>query len=270
MTIKPLSSIPFEDLIQCFLIAFEDYYVVLPEDTEYWRARFVTARVDWDLSFGMFQKELLVGYVIHGIDKHEGKLTAYNTGTGVIPAFRANGIVDKIYAHAFPMLKEKGVETCLLEVICENTRAIRVYQRIGFSIKRKLRSFTGELPQKLLAKRLQKRHFSEVLEPGLYCESHYAWENTAAAVKLLKENVVTYALASEDEIQEYIVIDKDHNMIQLESQSGKWSELLHAAGTIAKLVKLKNVDAGRMELIKELENLGFKSSVDQFEMQMDL
>jgi hypothetical protein len=71
MTVKPLSSTPFGDIMKCFLTAFKDYYVVLPEATEYWRDRFVTARVDWDLSFGMFQEELMVGFVIHGIDEYQ-------------------------------------------------------------------------------------------------------------------------------------------------------------------------------------------------------
>ncbi len=55
-----------------------------------------------------------------GVDEHYGKLTAHNDGTGVIPTYRGNQLVDKMYEVAIPRFKAKGIEQCTLEVIQEN------------------------------------------------------------------------------------------------------------------------------------------------------
>lgn len=48
MKIKPLTSVPFEEVISCFLNAFNDYYVKLPEDTAYWRSQVFVTRENWE------------------------------------------------------------------------------------------------------------------------------------------------------------------------------------------------------------------------------
>src|SRR5690606_28619003 len=121
----------------------------------------------------------------------------YNTGTGILPDYRGLAIIDKLYAHAIPEFKEKGVEKCLLEVICENERAIRIYKRIGFRITRELNSFRGKLPESASGKGLQKCHFSEVLDSGLYKAEHYSWDNSAEAVNISK-NLQTYCFKNEN------------------------------------------------------------------------
>ena len=270
MKIKSLASTPGEEVITCFLAAFENYFVKLPNDVEYWKSRFVTARVDWELSFGMFDEEKLVGFIINGIDKHNGKLTAYNTGTGILPEYRGSAIVDKIYAHAIPRLKEKGIEKCLLEVICENEKAINVYERIGFRITRTLKTFSGNLPKNNSGKTLQEWHFSEVLKSELYRPQHYSWDNSAGAIKISEEKVKTYALGEAAEPEAYISIDDAGNIIQLESRTGNYEALLSAAGELFQEVKLKNVDAEREALIHTLKKWHFSNPVNQFEMEMFL
>lgn len=269
MKIKNLASIPVEEVIACFLAAFDNYFVKLPTDVDYWKTRFINARVDWELSFGMFEEDLLVGFIINGIDQHNNKLTAYNTGTGILPEYRGLGIVDKLYAHAIPKLKEQGIEKCLLEVICENEKAIKVYKRIGFRITREIHSFRGKLPGRVSGERLQKCHFSEVLNAGLYNAEHYSWDNSAEAVKISK-NLQIYCFKNENLPEAYLVIDPVGNIIQLESLNGEYADLLSAAGALGAEVQLKNVDSKRTELIKILQKWDFSNTVNQFVMELDL
>ena len=77
------------------------------------------------------------GFIINAIDKRNGILTAFNTGTGVIPEYRGKRIVKSIYAHAIGELRQQGVEKSTLEVITKNDIAIRSYKSIGFSIRRR-------------------------------------------------------------------------------------------------------------------------------------
>ena len=69
---------------------------------------------------------------ITGIDNREGVPTAYNAGTGIIPAFRGQGIVGEMYEMLLPRLKAMGIRQSILEVICQNERAIKAYEKAGF------------------------------------------------------------------------------------------------------------------------------------------
>jgi len=270
MKIKNLAGVPFENVLSCFLSAFEGYFIKLPEDPNYWWERFTIARVNWELSFGMFDEDELVGYIINCVDQHRESLTAYNTGTGVLANYRGRAIVDQLYEHAIPVLKVHGVEKCLLEVICENERALKVYNRIGFEITRQLRSFTGSLPETSSEITLQKCHFSQVIQSGLYEEALYSWDNTAKAVELMQNRVQTWCLGDPDSPEAYLVIDNAGNIIQLFSKSDKYPELLTAAGPLAKEVMLKNVSAGRESLINTLQKWHLSNPVNQYEMEMEI
>ena len=102
MQIKSLQHISLEQIVECLLIAFEGYFVHMPTELSYWDNRFRAARVDYGLSFGVFDDDRLVAFIIQGIDIHNGEMTAFNTGTGVVPEYRGLQLVDKIYAHAIP------------------------------------------------------------------------------------------------------------------------------------------------------------------------
>jgi ribosomal protein S18 acetylase RimI-like enzyme len=108
-------------------MAFDGYFVKMPDSLDYWATRFKQARVNYHYSFGVFDASRLVAFIIQGMDIHDGQLTAFNTGTGVLPAYRGQKLVDRLYDHAIPRLKERGIQKCQLEVIQENERAIRVY-----------------------------------------------------------------------------------------------------------------------------------------------
>jgi ribosomal protein S18 acetylase RimI-like enzyme len=266
MKIKDLASTSFDEVISCFLSAFEGYFVKLPEDKNYWKKRFENARVDWELSYGMFDGEKLVGYIINAVDKHLNSLTAYNTGTGVLAEYRGRGIVDSLYEHALPLLKQHGIEKCLLEVICENKRAIKVYERIGFTTTRTLCTYTGSIPEMICENTLQKCHFSQALESGLYEAEHYSWDNTAEAVAMMAEE--TWCLGNNISPDAYLVSDETGNIVQLESKTNNFEQLLGSAAVLAKDVKIKNVDSERTELINTLKKWHFSNPVNQYEMEM--
>lgn len=267
MKINNLAAIPFENVLSCFLSAFEGYFIKLPEDANYWRERFATARVNWELSFGMFDGDKLVGYIINCVDQYRGTRTAYNTGTGVLPDYRGKAIVDRIYEHAIPLLKEQGIEKCLLEVICENERAIKVYERIGFRITRNLQSFSGQISGEISKNTFQKCHFQEVINSGLYNAEHYSWDNTAEAIEQMATRVQTWCLRNGQSTEDYLVIDSGGNILQLESKTGNYIRLLKAAGAISMDLKLKNMDSKRANLIEALEKMNFSNTVNQYEME---
>ena len=269
MEIKSLDVISQEDIITCLLTAFSDYFVVLPDDFNYWKTRYKAAQIDWSLSFGMFDGEKLVGFIINGFDVHEGNKTAYNSGTGVLPDYRGKAIVDRLYAHAIPEFRKAGVKKCLLEVICENERALKVYKRIGFDIKRRLYSFKGTIPP--FPKHLQLQHvsFKDVLAAGLYEAHHYSWDNLAKPVEISGTGRKSFFVTSEKgNILGYFLLAPGGLVVQIgASEKTAISDVLMVVSRITSEVRFGNIPAHRTELIKELKSLGFENTVDQYEME---
>ena len=105
MTVKHLGDTDFDTIMACFLSAFDNYFVKMPTDYNYYRKRWKASKVDFNLSYGMFDNDQLVGFIIHAIGRRHGEYIAFNSGTGVIPAYRGKKIVKTIYEFAIPELK---------------------------------------------------------------------------------------------------------------------------------------------------------------------
>lgn len=270
MKIRNLVELSTEDILQCLLSAFSDYFVVLPSSVAYWEERFTAARVDRRFSFGMFDVEKLVGFIINGVDSHEGKLTAFNSGTGVLPEYRGKGIVDDLYTHALPIFIKHGVEKCMLEVIQQNVRAIKVYRRIGFGIKRSLTSWKGMLPEPGSAYRLDKVDFQHILDCGLYRPELYSWDNLAEAVKLSEESKHTFLVVDEKE-KGYFTIGSGGQVVQLNAvEEEDLSEVVKSLGRISPGIRFVNVPKERENLLGTLRSLDFENTVNQYEMEFFL
>jgi hypothetical protein len=71
--VKKLEEVKFDIIIDCFLKSFENYYVKFPTDKNYYKNRWKIAKVDFALSYGMFDGEKLVGFIINAIDNRKGE-----------------------------------------------------------------------------------------------------------------------------------------------------------------------------------------------------
>ena len=149
MIVKNLSQTSFDTVIDCFLKAFENYFVLLPKDPQYYKTRWEIAKVDFRFSYSMFDKNQLIGFIIHAVDNRQGQQIAFNTGTGVLVEYRGQKVIKKIYDHALPDLKQHGFTHSKLEVITINTIAIKAYEDIGFKICKHYKCFSGNIVQSI-------------------------------------------------------------------------------------------------------------------------
>ena len=242
----------------------------MPSDVNYWADRFKGARVDLILSYGAFVGDHLVGFIIHGIDDYKGYRTAFNTGTGVIPEYRGQGIVDQIYGHSIPLLQQAGITQCALEVIQDNHRAIRVYERIGFSITRNFLCFKGQLQQPPEELEVSKAPFEEV--QCLRTDHHfYSWDNVNAAVETAGYIYTTYRVTAGDrDIGFFTINPKNGYLAQYEAESEDFPSLLAAVQSVHPAVRINNVDQERAETILFLLAAGLDNHIDQYEMHMNI
>lgn len=268
MTINHLSQVSDQAIVTCLLEAFEGYFVPLPADVAYWSQRFRHARVDKQFSWGVFDKGRLVGFIINAIDQDKGMYTAYNTGTGVIPDYRGHRLVDKMYAWGLPQLKQQGVSRCTLEVIVQNAKAIKVYERIGFTITERMKCYKGELPN--MTEGLVKECPLESVCHN--ADDHYSWDNTGKTVvkaSQVYKAFYTYRHQNAEQASGYFIINPQNGYIaQVETLDGHWDTVFAGLSQIATSIRINNILDTRRELNHFLVKTGIENTIDQFKMEL--
>lgn len=271
--IIPLSQVPFDDLMDCFNAAFKDYYVEMPSDPAYYKTRWTAAKVDYDLSFGKMVDGKLAGFIVHAIGKRKRKRIAFNTGTGVLPEHRGQGMTESIYEAALPILKEAGIQRCELEVITENAPAIRSYQKIGFEVQMALHCYKGDLdfPENpdLAIEELDYDAFVKFALPN---QKYCAWDNHIASLK--GGDTQYFSIYHHGTTESYFALRPETGYLAQFELLGKdpkaWERLFTAVNSLTPSVKINNVDARQKDKLAWLGRLGLAKTVDQFEMGMKL
>ncbi len=269
MEIKNLANTNIETIVECLAKSFQNYFVKMPTEVDFWVRRFNTARVDYKLSFGIFDDGILVAFIIHGIDIHNDEITAFNTGTGVLKAYRGQKLIDRIYNFAIPILKENGIKKCILEVIEQNHVAIRLYERIGFKKDRFLRCFKGESivsENRVLVEEIDIAQLKDSIEKY---QKYYSWDNALNTIlkggKIFKSFIVNSIEKSE--IGYFIINTNNNTLIQIESYDDQnWTQMIGATKNIISPLRINNIDSNRVECVNALLHAALQNHINQFDM----
>ena len=269
MEIKHLADTPLSQVMDCFHDSFSDYAVKMPTDLDYWQTRFRLARADFSLSFGVFDGDRLVAFIIQCVDHHEGQLAAYNTGTGVLPYYRGKGLVDAIYKAAFQPMREKGIEKCMLEVLKNNERAIRVYERIGFRKDRVLCCFKGKIEAEAPEVEVREISHEELFKAEGTAPDFYSWDFNRSAVEKSEGIYKSYLVSdSSGRLGWFTLNPENGTLARIEAMDGNYTAVLGGVAQISSEVKINNVDESRTALMEGLVDSGVKHVIDQFEMSV--
>ncbi len=273
MIVKKLSKTSFEKVLDCFLLAFENYYVKMPTDRNYYKERWRAANVDFNFSYGMFDEEKLVGFIIHAIDKRNGLLTAFNTGTGVIPKYRGKRIVKLIYEYALKDLEQNNIKKCTLEVITKNEIAIRSYERIGFKICKNYKCFNGTIKIKESDRfELKEVDLKSIDWKKLPNQQLYSWDNQKETILAGKYNF--FQVLNNNVPESFFIINTNNNYVAqfdlLGAKNRGWNRLFSAIKQISDKIKINNVDDRLKEKIDSLNAIGLENTVDQYEMELKI
>jgi len=271
MVVRHLGDTDFTTIMDCFLLAFESYFVKMPADHNYYMQRWKAAGVRYDLSYGMFDDDKLVSFIIHAIDERGDDLTAFNTGTGVIPEYRGKRIVKTIYDYAIPDLIENGITKCLLEVITENTKAIKSYQGIGFKKCKHYKCYGGTISVETQNNyTLKEVNFDAVNWESIPNQNLYSWDNQSKSIQ--KGNYKYFQVLVDNQVQSFFIINPENGyMAQIEvlnNTYSSWKTLFSAIQSQQKDVRINNIDDRLIDKTKAVESAGLKRTVNQFEMEL--
>lgn len=121
---------------------FSDYIVPIHMGEEQFFNMLRFDSVDVNLSRVVFRDDQAVGVALIARRGWNCRLA----GMSIIPGGRGQGVGRWLMKELIDEAKERGERRLELEVIEQNTPAVHLYQKAGFSIVRKLMSFVSEKP----------------------------------------------------------------------------------------------------------------------------
>jgi ribosomal protein S18 acetylase RimI-like enzyme len=282
-----LDRIVVDQLHMTFLEAFADYAMDASSvSEESMRLRSVKNGVDDELSVGAFEGDRMVGFTLIGVGPWEGKLAAFDAGTGIIPVHRGSGLAKRMFDHALPGLRKRGVSLFLLEVLQGNEAAIRAYEKAGFAITREftcLRLPRDDFPEPLPSRegisiRPSTRH--AVLALADQADWTPSWENSFTAIERIPEQLLILgAFSGEDCVGAVVyspgfhwilslLVDRAHRRLGI--ATALLRGLCAALPAETEELKITNVFSGDRGMIDCLKGNGFAPWVDQYEMALAL
>lgn len=286
ITYRRLTDRDFSQLYQATLDAFSDYVVPYQPTQESLRRMFVINGVSFDLSVGAFDGETMVGFTINAVGDWRGKQTVYDSGTGIIPNYRRQGISRKMFDFILPVLSENKIEQYLLEVIEENEPAVRLYQSLGFEILRRLLVFKRQEVVFVRENKDENFTIEEIKTPDWKLfESFYtfrpSWQNSTDSIKrsFADETIIKtfLGLYLSGELVGYAVIFHTSGSVpqiavaEKHRQKGFGRALLNALQKrTEKPLIINNVDAQATSVSAFLEANGFSLLTMQYEMLLKL
>ena len=212
--IKTLSNIPFENIYEAFKNAFSDY--VEPLDLTLEQLKYMVERrgCKFELSFGAFNGDDLVGVTLNGVRQWNGEPTVYDTGTGVIKEFRKQGIATKMFNESLPVLRENNITQYLLEVIKTNTAAFDLYKKAGFKVIREFDYYKSAKDELIYDKIISPKDFEiKVIENPdweklqSFWDFKPSWQNSIDSIKRKFVNFKILGIQKKSELVGYGIIE---------------------------------------------------------------
>ena len=242
---RTLTAGDFDAVVACFNEAFSDYAVRFSMTAPQLREINARRAVVFELSVGAFDGERLVGFTLNGFDRE----TAYDSGTGVVPSLRRQGLARGMMTFILPRLRDAGARRYLLEVIDTNTRAAALYESLGFTTTRPLTCWkreTGDAVSDVTIRPIEADWdlFASFLDVAP------AWQNSEASLRRARDPRVILGAFDGDQLAGYAaVFPLTHDLPQLavrrsHRRRGIGAALLDRAAIEAEgMVRILNVDA---------------------------
>lgn len=123
-----------QDIFSAFKLGFSDYAIPFDMDLPTFMNRFFHVEANRkEYSFIAFDDEHPVGIVLGGINDYDGIKTLRCGALSIAPDYRGKGISQELMSAHVSIATMKKCKQLMLEVLCENNRAIHFYEKLGYN-----------------------------------------------------------------------------------------------------------------------------------------
>ncbi len=280
--IKTLNQTPSGTLYRAFQEAFRDYPLQL--SFEEFKTMLHRRGYTPELSFGWFENDRILAFILNGTGMYKGLRTVYDTGTGTVESHRGKGYASAMLRHIIPLLQKQGFQQYLLEVLQENTKAVSLYKKQGFGVSRALNYFSQ------LNHLIQNRETSSLFEirsisiPDSHLIQKFhdfepAWQNRHEAVDQPKAGAFrAFGAFLNETLRGYCILDTvSGDLAQLAvhpgfRRKGAATLLMQAVLNCNQHITLKvlNTDSRCASITHFLTSLNIPLRAKQYEMTLSL
>ena len=279
MDIKILNGVSTKVITDVFNLSFSDYFIPFKLTEQQMADKMEADKTDLNLSVGVFENDILIGFILHGKDSINGKNLLYNGGTGVIPSKRGHGLTKKMYSFILPILKENDIDSLILEVISNNVQAIKSYEQSGYKKVRTLACYKGDLKPLKINNSIEIKALNQynwdIME--LFWDITPTWQVSKKVLDKLLETHVSFGAFKENKLIGYCIYNSKNNRIQHLAVAKSYRKDKIASTLLSRISKIYgntisiiNIDKSSKPMLQFFENIGLEDYLEQLEMKLDL
>lgn len=278
-----LKNVEIKTIHNAFVNAFSDYQVKIDLPLVKFQNMLTRRGYTPKISMGAFDNNELVGFVLNGLRNYNGKLTAYDLGTGVAGSYRKQGITSNLIKQVKKLLVESEVSQYQLEVIKTNTSAFELYKKSNFEIVRELECFilnksSFSASQIYDVKHIDKIHPRDWKEFCEFWDFNPSWQNSADSINAVHDLFCYSVIYIDNTLAGYGIIERKTGDIAQIAVNKNFRRKGIASSIIADLINntesdkiaILNVDSECSSLISFLYEMGFEHHLGQYEMMLTL
>lgn len=268
--IQNLELISFEQISECWNLAFSDYIVPMHMTPAGAEAYFRLVGADRHCSFAALHEGEIIGLIINAIDIIDKNVIGYDAMTGIVLQHRGKGVFTQLFEHTRRCLLSSGITQYFLEVITTNERALNIYQGKGGKIVRELTFMKGTFSGKQQSDatiEVSPLAVDETENVSLY---QPAYSNRTAA---LSRNHANYSIVSAkygSGNASAIVSNRGVIcQVRYERVEDLQSIILYLSN-VHGVLSFSNLPLSETELVSWLSSVGFETMLHQYEMCIEL
>jgi len=262
--------------------AFSDYVLPSPAVSRAaWDEMMHQRGLNLELTWLAMEGDAVEAYWLVGTEPKTRPGESYGISVGTRPRARRQGLSRQLWEHVAGGLRDHGYAGHVLEVIETNTRAVPLYEGLGFERLRHIECFKGAAPQDPPASGISFRDVEIEVAESLgapWREWQPTWQNDIAAVRNLRETMAaTLAFDGEEPVGFGFFHKPYGQVVQIALRPdvrrkgiaraliAHWAK---AHGTeVMTVLNIPDTDKASLALFRAL---GWRNYVNQFEMRAAL
>lgn len=278
IAMQAANTLPKQSFVRALNHAYQDYYIPVKLNKPQFEQLLRNEAVQLEHSVAATRKQLIVGTGLLGIRNDQGWIG----GVGVRPKYRGHGVGSRILAYLVEQAEQLCLSKLQLEVVVQNSPAVRLYKSAGFEQQRELYVLScwasdiqhGEVYSDLTVRSvdrvelipwMRQHALQERPWQQKYCSAKYRSQNTRAMIVEAKSGewlggCLTWSSPTQLTILDIVTLESQAQQVLLKYLSSKYHN---------SMIYMANI-ADQNPQLETFRTVGFGEALRQYEMILPL